>query len=789
MTDSLAALTTGLADRYRIERELGRGGMATVYLARDLKHDRRVALKVLRPELAVSVGTERFLREIRTAAALSHPHVLPLYDSGETSGVLYYVMPYVEGESLRDRLRREGQLPVDEAIRIARDVASAVAYAHGHDLIHRDIKPENILLSGGEAVLSDFGIARAVTLAGDERLTESGLSLGTPAYMSPEQATGDSRLDGRVDVYALGCVLYEMLAGDPPFAGSNVQAIIARKTVEAPPNVKSARDSVSDTLEAVIRKSLARMPGDRWASVAEFTEALRREAGATQHVPAAAPESRVPRSRRRWGAGIAVVAVAGLIAVVLPLRGRFHTQTPALDDGAATAHSVAVLQFDNLSPDSADAYLADGLTEEVISRLGKLRRLQIKRASRVAVRRVRDSVPDYLVSVGRALGVRYLVEGNIRSVGGRIRVVVRLVTAADGFRVWGEEYDAASTDLLALETDLASKVAAGVAGEMSASERASLGAPPTQNAQAYEHLLKGDYYVSLRTERGDIRAVSEYEEALRLDPTFNRARARMAYTYGMCSNWGYDCFGLGKDSLLARGFAVADSALRQDSTTSDAWLALAFLRLEKDPRTLAGVRQAIENAVRLDPQNAEAHHVHGFVLRLLGEDSSAAGAFRRALSIEPERRITLSRLAHLEYYRRRFRESLALIDSALALSPEPSAEDYELRSSIERHLGDTAAARSDAEMAWRMDSTRQAELILLDVAAGDTAAARARLKKGSADGSISLAAVGELDRAVQALERVPLTALFWTTLKNPDLDPLRGHPRFKRLVERGRPQT
>jgi TolB-like protein len=244
-----------------------------------------------------------------------------------------------------------------------------------------------------------------------------------------------------------------------------------------------------------------------------------------------------------------------------------------------------VLQFDNLSPDSADAYLADGLTEEVISRLGKLRRLQIKRASRVAVGRVRDSVPDYLVSVGRAMGVRYLVEGNVRSAGGRIRVVVRLVTAADGFRVWGEEYSAASTDLLALETDLASKVAAGVAGEMSASERASLGAPPTQNAQAYEHFLKGDYYVSLRTERGDIRAVSEYQEALRLDPAFNRARARMAYAYGMCSNYGYDCFGLGKDSLLARGFAVADSALRQDSTTSDAWLALAFLRLEKDPRT------------------------------------------------------------------------------------------------------------------------------------------------------------------------------------------------------------
>ena len=809
MTDSLAALTTGLADRYAIERELGRGGMATVYLARDLKHDRYVALKVLSPELASSMGTERFLREIRTAAALSHPRVLPLYDSGETSGMLYYVMPYVEGESLRDRLQRDGLLPVDEAIRIARDVAAALTYAHSHDLIHRDIKPENILLSGGEAVLSDFGIARAVSLAGDERLTQTGLSIGTPAYMSPEQAMGDGRLDGRADIYALGCVLFEMLAGDPPFTGANVQSILARKSAQAPPSVRAVRDSVSPELEGVILKALARTPGDRWASAAEFSDALRRPASEAQQMSSGAQESRVPRSDRRMRMGFAVAALAVLIPTFLVLSPRFRTPARNVDDDAAE-HSVAVLHFDNLSPDTADAYLAAGLTEEIISRLGKVGRLQVKKASRDAVRRVRDSVPDYLPSVGRALAVRYLVEGNVRSAGGRIRVVVSLVKSADGFRVWGEEYDRASPDLLALQADIASQVATGVAGEMSASERASLRAQPTRNAQAYEHFLKGDYNITLRAE-GAARvrkALTEYQEALRLDPAFNRARSRVAYAYGMCSNYSYDCFGLGKDSLLARGFAAADSALRQDSTTSDAWLALTMLRLEKDPRTLEGVREAIENAVRWDPQNAEAHHVHGFVLAgLHGELSSGDSAYRRAVEIEPDRLITLQHLAVTALSRRLYPEALVWVDSALAVSPQPSAGLYAIRSRIERYLGDTATARADAEKALLMDSTSQAdvELILLDVQAGDTARARVRVEKryrsvmGSRtplegnqypgkDLAIALAALGDVDRALVALERTPVTALFWFALRDPGLDPLRDNARFKQLVERTRPR-
>ncbi len=249
MPELLDRLKTALADRYAVQEEIGAGGMATVYLAEDLKLHRKVALKVLRPELAAALGPERFLREIEIAAKLHHPHILPLHDSGEVDGFLYYVMPYVEGESLRDRLNREKQLPLDDALQFAREVADALSYAHSHDVVHRDIKPENILLEAGHAVIADFGIARAVTAAGGERLTETGVSIGTPHYMSPEQAAGSEELDGRSDVYSLGCVLYEMLGGSPPFVGTTAQEILTRHATDPVPSIRPARATIPEGID------------------------------------------------------------------------------------------------------------------------------------------------------------------------------------------------------------------------------------------------------------------------------------------------------------------------------------------------------------------------------------------------------------------------------------------------------------------------------------------------------------------------------------------------------------
>jgi eukaryotic-like serine/threonine-protein kinase len=321
----MTRLTTALEERYRIERQLGAGGMATVYLATDLKHDREVALKVLRPELGAVLGVERFLAEIRITARLDHPHILTLIDSGAEGGFLYYVLPFVRGESLRDKLNREHQLGIEEAVAITRQVASALDYAHRHGVVHRDIKPENILLLEGEAMLADFGIALAVSEAGGNRLTETGLSLGTPQYMSPEQATGDRQLDARSDLYSLAAVLYEMLAGEPPVTGPTAQAMIAKLMTERPVHLRVVRSSVPEAIDAAVARALDKTPADRFASAGEFARALEAKPApaATVVVPAA-------RSNRRWMIGVgaalalAAAAVGGLLAT-----GRLGHRGPA----------------------------------------------------------------------------------------------------------------------------------------------------------------------------------------------------------------------------------------------------------------------------------------------------------------------------------------------------------------------------------------------------------------------------------------------------------------------------
>ncbi len=325
MPEQLDRLKTALADRYDIERPLGIGGMATVYLATDLRHDRPVAVKVLRPELSATLGAERFLKEIDVTANLQHPYILPLFDSGEVDSFVFYVMPYIEGESLRDRLTREKQLPVDEAIEITKAVASALDYAHRHKVIHRDIKPENILLHDGQPVVADFGIALAVSAAGGSRLTGTRLALGTPNYMSPEQATADRELDGRTDIYSLGCVLYEMLASEPPHTGNTVRAIIAKQLTDEPRRVRLARSSVPPHVEAAVHKALAKLPADRFASAHQFAEALARpsaEPGVT--APAVSAPSRRNLRARALGATAVALLLAGFF-----LGGPLRSGSPA----------------------------------------------------------------------------------------------------------------------------------------------------------------------------------------------------------------------------------------------------------------------------------------------------------------------------------------------------------------------------------------------------------------------------------------------------------------------------
>src|SRR5438034_3742511 len=458
VADLLETLRDALVEHYAVQRELGRGGMATVFLAEDLKHHRPVAIKVLHSELAAALGSDRFLREIAIAARLQHPHILPLYDSGTVNRLLYYGMPYVEGEWLRDRLEREKQLSLDEAVRITSEVAGALAYAHSHAVVHRDIKPENVMLSGGTAVVADFGIARAVTAAGEEhQLTQTGTVIGTPAYMSPEQATGSAEIDGRSDQYSLACVVYEMLVGEPPFTGPTAQAVMARHSLDAvsPPSI--VRASIPDAVEDALLRALAKTPADRFPTAALFAEALARPSAATgpmrratRPTPAA---RRVPRRVLiEAGGAVVILALALWFAKTVTSRGR----AGAAAEGGLDPRHVAVLYFEDLSKDSSLGYLTDGLTEMLISQLAGVRSLEVISRNGVAPYRAKDLPRD---SIARLLRAGTLVEGSVENVGTRLRVTVRLVDGTSGSDIRRQSFELPQAEVLALRDSLAREAA------------------------------------------------------------------------------------------------------------------------------------------------------------------------------------------------------------------------------------------------------------------------------------------------------------------------------------------
>src|SRR3989475_540674 len=456
VTDPFAELNAALPPHYIIDRELGRGGMALVYLARDTRHERFVALKTLRPEIAIALGRERFLREIKLAARLQHPNILPVYDSGAAGGTLYYVMPFVEGESLRARLDREPQLPVDDALQIAHEVAEALAYAHEHDVVHRDIKPENIMLSGGHAIVADFGIARAVSAAGGDKLTQTGLAIGTPAYMPPEQASGSGQGDRRSDIYSLACVLYETLAGQPPFTGPTAQAIMARHSLDAVPRLKIVRDAIPDDLEVVIERALEKVPADRYQTSGEFVKAL--TAASTGHVSRITAARRPPRARALWRHPIPAVTGIVLIAALawLLLGRRGGGGSTRSDLGGLDRNRVAVLYFNDQSHDSSLGYLADGLTEALIDQLHGIRALDVVSRSGVAPFRGRDIARD---SIARALAAGTLVEGDVENLGSRVRVTVRLVDGLSGAGIRRPTFELPAGAALAMRDSLARQAA------------------------------------------------------------------------------------------------------------------------------------------------------------------------------------------------------------------------------------------------------------------------------------------------------------------------------------------
>ena len=617
-------LAQAVADRYVIERELGAGGMATVYLARDLKHDRTVALRVLRPELGAVLGAGRFLQEIRISARLDHPHILTLIDSGESDGFLWYVLPYVRGESLRQRLTREGQLSIDETVRIGTQVASALDYAHRHGVIHRDIKPENILLHEGEAVVADFGIALAVQHAGGERLTESGLSLGTPQYMSPEQATGGRPLDARSDVYSLAAVVYEMLAGEPPHTGPTVQSIVAKLLTERPTRIRTVRDTVPEVIDTAVAKALAKVPADRFGGPAEFAAAL---AGRPN-----APEPRHGRRRVLITTGVVLGAALAVIAVVWqPWRA-----APAAVVGPAEQPSVAVLPFDNLTGNPNDQYLSDGMTEEVIGQLARVQGLKvISRTSTEALKGTRLT----LRQIADTLGVRHILEGSIRHAGARIRVSVDLIDATTDAHVWSSTYDGDLTDVFEVQEEIARHVADSLIRVMGARRLVGGGERPvlgrvarTEHPGAYEAYLAGRSQLYRRTPDGFRRALTQFQRAISEDSTYAPAYAGLATTYFLWTGWGYA--GLDSYEAYGRALAMVDRAIALDPDVAEAY-AIRGLMMTRAWAVSESIVSDYRRALELGPNLADVHQWHAHFLSREGRLDEAVAEAERAISLDP----------------------------------------------------------------------------------------------------------------------------------------------------------
>ena len=787
MSTQLDRLKAALAGQYAVEREIGAGGMATVYLAQDLKHDRQVAVKVLRPDLAAAMGADRFLREIKIAAQLHHPHILPLYDSGEADDFLYYVMPYIEGESLREKLAREGELPIAEAVKILREVADALASAHKHGVVHRDIKPDNIMLSENHALVTDFGVAKAVSEAtGRQALTTAGVAIGTPAYMAPEQAAAEPHIDHRADIYSLGALAYELLTGRPPFTGASQQMVLAAHVTQAPEPVTNHRPAVPAALARVVMRCLEKKPADRFQSAAELLphfETVPTPSGGvepTAAVPAASPSQK--KSSTPWLVGIGAAAALVIAAIALMRGGGGDGASPAA--GADVGKSIAVLAFDDMSPQGDQEYFSDGIAEEILNALTKIPNLKVAaRTSSFAFKGTNANAQ----AIGEQLGVSTVLEGSVRKEGNTIRVTAQLIDANDGFHLWSGTYTRELHSVFAIQDEISRAIVSQLEITLTGGDQAPLVAVATDNTEAYDEYLRGRYQWNRRSEESLFAAVDHFRRAIHLDSGFALAYAGLADASVVFPVWSRTVDPM---AMYAQAEAAALQALALDSTLAGPHAALGFVKYWGRHEWEEGERE-LRRAIDLKPAYATAHQWLALLLAFVGRLDEAETEARTALALDPLSIVINVNVGNQLLYQRRYDAAIEQLERTLELAPEWVGPHMVLASA--RALTNEYGQAATSIARW-------AEGFGFDPTWAETWAAAAEEYRttgrpvldfdldDSSDypylNAIGYALVGNREKTLLWLERVRESRQLPDAKVHPVYDFLRGDPEFVALLER-----
>jgi len=796
LTDLRRTLETSLGDAYAFERELGGGGMSHVFVAQDRTLQRLVVVKVLKPDLSAGMSFDRFRREIQLAAKLQHPHIVPLLASGEVAGTPYFTMPFIEGESLRARLARDRELPVSEAVRVLRQVASALSYAHKHGVVHRDIKPDNVMLSDEFALVTDFGVAKALSASSDSGasssvsgLTGLGLALGTPAYMAPEQAVADPNVDHRADIYSWGVMAYEMLSGSPPFSGMSAQATLAAQAVEIPVPIQNKRPMLPPALSALIMRCLEKRPSDRPQTAAE----LLRELDAITSGPIATQAKLVALPSRRGIPRLAIAAIA--LLVLAPLAYWLYERRSPSPPGSAQPElsSVAVLPLVNVGGDTANDYFSDGMTDELANALGKLPGLRV--ASRTSAYAFKGKTGTSVGDIGRALHVQAVLEGTVRRAGDRLRVSAQLTNVADGLALWSDTYERQAKDVFQVQDDIARSISDALKLKLGArAARLSSTSRGTESLPAYDLYLRGIYFWNRRGADNLARATSYFEQAVAIDPKFGRAYGALASVYALLPEY--------TDSppadVMERTRSAASHALSIDSGLAEAHTALGLASVHA--WDYENARKEYQMAIALEPRYPTAHQWYGELFFHTGQLDSSIAEMRKAVALDPLSPIIESTLGYTLNLAGRYDEAIAEIKKGIELAPNAGIIHSVIATSY-LGKGDYPQAIREMETAVRIEpnlAVRQGQLAFVYGAAGDKTRARAIVKKlterarseriGPFPFALAELGIGDTNAAMTALERaveqhdIGLTA--FSVINDKMWDSVRGTPRFTRVLQR-----